>query len=56
MKTYTIEEVIQFIDENCAEIEEYETFAERVGSYRGTLNFVKRQLEEQEKGCEKFDS
>ena len=56
MKKYTIKEIIQCIKENCAEIEKYETFAEKAGAYQGTLNFVKHQLEEYEKGCEEIDS
>ena len=56
MKEYTIEEIIQCIEENCIDIEKYDTYAEKAGAYQGTLNFVKHQLEEQEKGCEKIDS
>ena len=56
MKEYTIEEIIQCIEENCIDIEKYDTFAEKAGAYQGTLNFVKHQLEEYEKGCEKIDS
>lgn len=44
MRLYTAEEIVQFIDENFADIDKYETIAEKAGAYKGTLKAVKNQL------------